>query len=326
MIALILLALPATLSFTSPSVPRSPPTSICATHEHAGRRPFLRSAALLPFLAPRPSSAGIDVSGLRQDGGSAASSAPSDLANQLRSIDGSASARIRAAKEAEIASKPAEPLVPLSGSLPPRSTMPDTGSAAIFAQKSGPGGLSKIGFGQNNQYDGYVEAPPGYRTKQIRLSFAFPSDWLALDRLSGGIQYVDQRNGDKLYVLRAPLPEGKSLEEAPKSFFAESVFDVRGDIVRSGTVVDSARSSRSQMVAGCAGGTACAARRRLTFKYDTVTGNGVQTVERRGLCDAYEVGGYAYMMLASSNAVLFEKKGRERETTESIVESFTMDI
>ena len=47
----------------------------------------------------------------------------------------------------------------------------------------------------------------------------------------------------------------------------------------------------------------CMARRRLILKYDTVTGSGVQTVERRGLVEAYELEGDVYMMLTTSNAV-----------------------
>jgi predicted proteasome-type protease len=42
---------------------------------------------------------------------------------------------------------------------------------------------------------------------------------------------------------------------------------------------------------------------RLILKYDTVTGSGVQTVERRGLVEAYELEGDVYMMLTTSNAV-----------------------
>ena len=51
------------------------------------------------------------------------------------------------------------------------------------------------------------------------------------------------------------------------------------------------------------------------LKYDTVTGSGVQTVERRGLIESYQVGNDVYMMLTTSNAVKFEQKGsKERET------------
>lgn len=53
-------------------------------------------------------------------------------------------------------------------------------------------------------------------------------------------------------------------------------------------------------------------RRRFNVRYTTVTGNNF-SVERKGLIDAYEVGGMIYMLMTGSNSVLFEKKGREYE-------------
>jgi hypothetical protein len=91
------------------------------------------------------------------------------------------------------------------------------------------------------------------------------------------------------------------------------------------------RISRSRMIVDCDSlsgegappGPPCAPRRRLVLKYDAVTGSGVQTVERRGLIDMYQVGNDVYMMLTTSNAVKFEQKGsKERETVDNIVSSF----
>jgi len=62
-------------------------------------------------------------------------------------------------------------------------------------------------------------------------------------------------------------------------------------------------------------------RRRFKVKYTTVTGNNF-AVERKGLVDAYEVEGMIYMLMTGSNAVLFDKKGIERDTVEYIVDSF----
>ena len=62
-------------------------------------------------------------------------------------------------------------------------------------------------------------------------------------------------------------------------------------------------------------------RRRFRVKYTTVTGNNF-AVERKGLVDAYEVEGMIYMLMTGSNAVLFDKKGIERDTVEYIVDSF----
>lgn len=205
--------------------------------------------------------------------------------------------------------------------------------AAIYAYRSGglpslrPLGITKL----LTRYEGYVEAPPSYPKRGVPVAFEFPTDWLQLDKLGGGVQYVDQRNGDKLYVLRATLPEGGGtvvdLKTVPKQWFADAILSPEGDVVRSGVVAEGGRVSRSQMIVDCSAEdapTPCeSSRRRLVLKYDTVTGSGVQTVERRGLVDAYQVGGDVYMMLTTSNAVKFEQKGsKERETVENIVASF----
>jgi len=204
----------------------------------------------------------------------------------------------------------------------------ETGNAALYAYRSGGlPSLRSIGIGGlTTRYEGYVEGTSSTSGRPLTISFEYPTDWLQLDKLGGGIQYVDQRNGNKLYVLRAPLPaDTTTLSSVPKSFFDESLFDPRGDIVRvgSGVTVEPHRTTRSQMsINDAEGGGLATPRRRLLIKYDTITGSGVQTVEQRGLLDVYKIGGYAYMMLASCNAVKFEQGGRERETMESIVDSF----
>lgn len=170
-----------------------------------------------------------------------------------------------------------------------------------------------------------VEAPKNYGRSTLPIRFGFPTDWLAIDKLGGGIQYVDQRNGNKLYVLRASLPEGSNLKTVNKSWFSDAVLSPDGDVVRSGITVEGGRTSFSRMISDCTAEdapTPCTYRRRLTIKYDTVTGSGVQTVERRGLVDAWQVNDEAYLMLATATAVKFDKKGMERDTLEAIVDSF----
>jgi hypothetical protein len=122
------------------------------------------------------------------------------------------------------------------------------------------------------------------------------------------------------------LPEGSDLKTVNKQWFADAILSPEGDICKSGVVAEGGRISLSKMIVDCTKEDApnpCTARRRLVLKYDTVTGSGVQTVERRGLVDAYQVGGDVYMMFTSSNAVKFDNKGsKERETVENIVGSF----
>lgn len=110
-----------------------------------------------------------------------------------------------------------------------------------------------------------------------------------------------------------------------KSWFSDVVLSPDGDVVRSGITVEGGRTSFSRMISDCTAEdapTPCTNRRRLTIKYDTVTGSGVQTVERRGLLDAWQVKDEAYLMLATATAVKFDKKGMERDTLEAIVDSF----
>lgn len=203
--------------------------------------------------------------------------------------------------------------------------------AAIYAYRSGGlPSLRALGFTKLlTRYEGYLEAPKTYSKKgQVRVAFDFPTDWLQLDRLGGGVQYVDQRNGNKLYVLHATLPEGTTLKSVNKQWFADAILSPEGDVARSGVVAEGGRISRSQMIADCSAEDApspCMDRRRMVLKYDTVTGNGVQTVERRGLIEAYQVDDDVYMMFATSSAVQFEKKGsKERETVDKIADSFRL--
>jgi ribosomal protein S30 len=102
-------------------------------------------------------------------------------------------------------------------------------------------------------------------------------------------------------------------------FFAQAIFDPRGSFVKGGNDVDDYKVVSSKMTAKQS--EKVTPRRRLRMKYSTVTGNGY-VVERRALLDAYQVGTEVFMLMTSSNAVNFEKKGRERDTVEAIVDSF----
>ena len=104
------------------------------------------------------------------------------------------------------------------------------------------------------------------------------------------------------------LPDGIDLKSMGRQWFADVLLSLAGGVVCSGVVAEGGRISRSQMIVDCdtsgegvPPGPSCAPRCRLVLKYDTVTGSGVQTVERRGLIESYQVGNNAYMMLTTSN-------------------------
>jgi hypothetical protein len=277
------------------------------------RRALLGGALSIPlasFGIPSIASAGIDVSSLRVEGQAGSNAV---LRDQLKAYDGSATTRVQEIKAAASVSTTKSP--PVSVRPDTEATAPGGASvAATFALRYGDyTRLTKLGFGDRFRLDDYVVGPGN---SKLSVSFEFPSDWLQLDRLLGGIQYVDQRNGDKLYLLRATLPEGTTLESVPKNFFGQVIFDTQGSISRGGTTIDEYKVGQSNMVAD--------GRRRLVMKYATVTGNGLR-VERRALVDAYQVGRDVYMLMTSSNAVKFDKKGIERETVDAICGSFRVD-
>jgi hypothetical protein len=85
--------------------------------------------------------------------------------------------------------------------------------------------------------------------------------------------------------------------------------------------VEEYKVQSSQMLNVSEEGSKDLSRRRLKVRYTTLTGNNF-SVERKGLVDAYEAGGMIYMLMTGSNAILFDKKGRERETVDYIADSF----
>lgn len=286
--------------------------------------------------------AGIDVSGLRVEGGGTVNPT---IASQLRAYDGSGSARVKEI-QSTLSTAPTTPTTTTTTSRIPSSSSivndvssnPSSSSGvATWAYRSNPGmgpTISRVGtFGTLSRYNDNVVAPKSSNQRRsfIGLQFEFPSDWLQLDRQSGGIQYVDQRNGDKLYLFRATLPQQEdattttSLETIPKAWIGDAIFNPDGSFTKSGQTVQDYSVSRAQTLSDCPPGM-CAAHRRFRLKFSTVTANGL-VVERRGLVDAYQVDQDVYMLMTSSNAVKFEQKdSRERETVENIVSSFQIEV
>jgi len=204
-------------------------------------------------------------------------------------------------------------------------------SIATWLYRSNPASsprLSRSGAFKNLfRCDDQVVGPNG-SSSSVSITFEFPSDWLQLDRFLGGISYVDQRNGDRLYVLKTKLPEGERLATVPKAALGTSIFDPKGTIVKSqGVEIDEYKVTSAQTLNECPDNF-CSTHKRFKIKYSTVTGNGLR-VERRALVDAYEMNdkGDVYMLMTSSNAVKFEAKdSSERQTVEAIVNSFRINV
>lgn len=274
---------------------------------------FASSAIISTTMKPQTALAGIDVSGLRVEGQSQSNPA---IASQLKAYDGSAASRVQEIKQQQ---------APVSGSSAAAKSNASSLSvdpmAATNAMRYTEPRMSKVGLaGLTSRYEGQIVGPQG-SSRPLLVSFEFPSDWLQLDKFFGGVQYVDQRNGDKLYLLRATLPDGTTLETVPKQWFGDVIFSPNGSLVKQvGNEVDEYKVSRSQDTTVPGG----ASRRRLLLKFFTVTGNGLR-VERRGLVDAFQVDNDVYMLVTSSNANKFEAKGKERDTVEAIVNSFRLE-
>lgn len=309
------------LSLKSSSSNDDEPLGSSSSSSGSNRRSFLVSSAAAAFALPQLASAGIDVGGLRVDGGGVGN--PS-LVNQLKAYDGSGSARVREIQSTSQGSV-SGPRPSIIKTLEEDDRIP----VATWAYKYNPGvgpSLSKAGaFGNLYRLQDTLVAPSDSKRRSIGVSFEFPSDWLQLDKYIGGIQYVDQRNGDKLYVLRAPLPADTSLAMVSKSTIGDLIFVPNGSFAKSGQTVEDYKVASAQILNECPNNM-CATRRRFKVKFATLTGNGLR-VERRALIDAYQVDSDIYMLMTSSNAVKFEQKdSRERETVENIVSSFQIDV
>ena len=267
------------------------------------------------LFTPTLANAGIDVSSLQTGSGS--------MKDQLKAYENGGASMVP--KVAETKPTP----IPTSPSTVPQQVPKGVATLALRTTNVPPL-LRKINLGTTVRLTDQLQAPSTSKFKSLSIAVEFPSDWLELDRLLGGLEYVDQRNGDKWYILRSDLPSETTLETVPKAWFGESIFDSKGSIAQGNTIEDYKVSSSqlSSVVGACPPGSAGAAcqypRRRLNVKYATVTGNGLR-VERRALVDAYEVDGVAYMLMVTQNAVKFEAKGRERETVDAIAESFRLE-
>ena len=280
------------------------------------RRNFVQGLTVaLVGLLPSTAHAGIDVSGLTVQGGGGGNPT---LQQQLQAYDGSAATRVQ-----QIKSQPTSPPLSPAPLLAPAAPPP---GVATWAQSAAPATLQSIRMNTWTRYQGQVVSPQGPMARNLLVTLEFPSDWLALDRATGCIQYVDQRNGDKVYLLRLTLPADMTLATMPKAALADALFDARGSLVRTGQPVEDYKAMGFQLLSQEENCRDCPTHRRLKIKYATVTGNGLR-VERRGLVDAHQIPETSdvYLCLTSSNANKFEQGGRERETVEAIVDSFRIE-
>ena len=198
-------------------------------------------------------------------------------------------------------------------------------------------------LGGLSQYDDQISiTKKGTKALSLNVQFEFPSQWAQLQRQSS-ITYVDQSTGLKTYVLKAPLPEDTTLATVPKAWFGQAVFNQDGAIATSGTIIEDYKVSSSKVGEvpefkltlkddpepfALAPGQS-SVRRRLGLKYTVVTPANQRTTGRRGVIDAYEVSGVAYMLVATAGETKWEGNeggtkmgGSEKTRCERTADSF----
>jgi len=195
-------------------------------------------------------------------------------------------------------------------------------------------------IGGLSQYDDQISmTKKGNKALSLNVQFEFPSQWAQLQRQSS-ITYVDQSTGLKTYVLKALLPEGTTLATVPKAWFGEAIFSEAGAIVKSGTIIEDYKVSSSKIGEvpefkltlqddpqpfTLAPGQS-PVRRRLGLKYSVVTPANQRVTGRKGVVDAYEVSGVAYMLVATAGDTKWEGEfaqgGSEKTRCERTADSF----
>ena len=137
----------------------------------------------------------------------------------------------------------------------------------------------------------------------VTLGFTFPTDWT----VAGGpnLDARDVKAGDSAFVIVAEMPAGRKFEDLPDKFFEEMLYDPAGKYGSYGTVEDRKVVSCTLAQVTNPNG-AQQSYRRLALKFAPLTYNG-NTVERRSLVSATEVGGSVFLLAAGSLATRYKK-------------------
>merc|ERR1712228_45235 len=105
-------------------------------------------------------------------------------------------------------------------------TSADAQQAAVSAQRLSiePRITPLPPVGALSRFEDTLAGPKGSKVASVRMSFDFPSQWTALGKGSGGIQFVDGSTGLKTYVLTCELPIGTTVASVPKAYFGDAIF------------------------------------------------------------------------------------------------------
>jgi hypothetical protein len=213
--------------------------------------------------------------------------------------------------------------------LRPFPALADSGVTALDAQRYEPppdalGGLA-TGTGRSLnalikfraetgiERTGAVEDPlfkPGQILDELKtvsggaaeVAFAFPEQWT----MAGGpnLDVRDIKTSDSAFVLAAPLPAKATFDTLKDEWFLKIIFAPEGKYGQYGAVEDrKVVSSKLVDLTLPRGGTQ--PYRMMSLKFAPLTYN-QNTVERRALVSATEVGGTVFMLLSGSFATRFK--------------------
>ena len=137
----------------------------------------------------------------------------------------------------------------------------------------------------------------------VTLGFTYPANW----NVAGGpnLDVRDLKESDSAFVLATDMPAGKRFEDLKDDFFLDLLFDPAGKYGSYGTVEDRKVVSCSLASVTNPNG-AQQSYRRMALKFAPLTYNG-NTVERRSVISATEVGGTVFLLAAGSLATRYKK-------------------
>ena len=138
----------------------------------------------------------------------------------------------------------------------------------------------------------------------VSIAFSFPETW-ALSK-GPNLDVRDVRTSDSALLIVAPLPAfAKSLRELPDTFYTEAMFAPDGKYGAYGSV-DDVRFVGEETLALSDSRGGRQSYRRLSLRFSPLTYN-QNTVERRALLSATEVGGIVYILVAGCLATRYKK-------------------
>ncbi len=150
----------------------------------------------------------------------------------------------------------------------------------------------------------------------VDVSFAFPEAWTSTR--GPNLDVRDVRASDSAYLLGRPLPRGKSsVDDLPKKWFADLIFDPDGKYGAYGGVDDYAISKWEVTKLTNPSG-ASQSYRRFALRFDALTYNS-NLAPRNAYISATSVGGTAYVLVAGCMASRYKAKAGELR---QIVDSF----